>query len=137
MWQDVSVDVNATDPIDGMNALLKLTRYYEYENLTELVEPLVEIGIDVNATDAEGWNALHHLCRYYKHNNLIDLIRLLHKSNIEFKVKAKEGSIPFYLSAFGNNPAMQINVDEIIEILPKEGDFLKIIGKVIISMISL
>lgn len=124
------MDVNATDPINGMNALLKLSRYYGYENLIELVQPLIDFGIDVNATDAEGWNALHNLCRYYKHNDLIDMIRLLHKSRIEFEVKTKEGSIQFYLEAFANNPAMQQNVDEIIEILPKEGDFLKIIGKV-------
>ncbi len=131
--EDVSVDVNATDPLNGMNALLKLTRNYGHDNLIELVQPLIKRGIDVNTTDPYGWNALHYLCRYYKHNNLIDLIRLLHKSNIEFEVKTEEGSIQFYLTAFEKNPAMQVNTDEIIELLPKQGHFLNIIQTVIIS----
>ena len=128
--EDDSVYINYTDKKDGMNALLKLSRNYGHDNLIELVQPLIKRGIDVNATDPDGWNALHNLCRFYQHENLIELIRLLHKSKIEFKVNKKEGSVPFYLAAFENNQGMQLNVDEIFEILPKEGDFLKIIHKV-------
>jgi len=36
---------------------------------------------------------------------------------MKFEVKTNEGSILFYFAAFENNPAMQLNVDEII--LPK------------------
>lgn len=123
--QDVNVDVNTTDPINGMNALLQLSRYYGYDNLVELVELLVETDIDVNATDAEGWNVLHNLCRYYVHENLVDLIRLLEKGNIDLQVKTNEGYTALHLVAF-ENPANFNSKKTVIEILSKEKDLLEV-----------
>lgn len=126
--QDVSVDVNARDSKDGLNALLKLSRNYGHKNLIHLVQPLIERGIDVNATDPDGLNALHNICLNYKRKNLIYLIRLLEENSIDLKGESKEGHTAFYLSAFKNNPAMLFNANEIIEILSKEeNDFLQVI----------
>lgn len=101
--KDVNIDVNASDPKDGMNLLLKLSRHYGHKNLIYLIRPLIEEGIDVNATDTNGWNALHNLCRYYGHENeLIDLIVLLEKSNIGMEAKTYEGYTALYLEAYVN-----------------------------------
>lgn len=125
--KQASVDVNATSPNDGMNALLKLSKNYGHDNLIQLVKPLIERGIDVNATDPDGWNALHNLCRYYGHKNLlIELIQLLEKSNIDTEAKTKEGSTAFYLAVF-ENPAKFISLTNTDEILYKGRDFSKVV----------
>lgn len=126
------MNINATDPKDGMNALLKFSRFYGHDNLIELFQPLIfDRGIEVNATDLDGWNALHNLCRFYVHNNLIELIQLLHASNIDFEAKTKEKSVELYHSALKTNPAMINNVDKIATILNKEGSLFEVIVKVI------
>ena len=123
--QDISVDINATDPSNRMNALLKLSRNYGHDNLIELVQPLIERGIDIHATDPNGVNALHNLCQYYVHENLVDLIRLLEKSNIDLQVKTNEGYSALRLLAF-DNPANFSSKRTVIEILSKEGDLLEV-----------
>ncbi len=118
---DESVDVNAKDPNDGMNALLKLSRNYGYENLIKLVQPLIERGIDVSATDPNGWNALHNLCRFYGHENeLIDLIKLLKENNIDMEVTTNEGYHAYYFYAF-LNPVL-FTSEEIPKIFHKGND---------------
>lgn len=96
------VDVSARDPKDGMNALLKLSRNYGHDNLIQLVELLIERGIDVTATNTDGWNVLHNLCRYYGHGKLFDLILLLKKTNINMEARTKEGYNAFILMNFEN-----------------------------------
>ena len=123
--QDVSVDVNATDPLNRMNALLKLSRNYGHNDLIELVQPLLVRGIDVNAKDPNGWNALHNLCRYYEHESLIDLIQLLEKSNIDLQTKTNEGYTALHLLAFENSANFS-SKQIVIEILSKEGDLLEV-----------
>ena len=122
--EDGSVNINAKDSKDGKNALLKLTRNYGYDNLIELVQPLIKRGVDVNAKDPNGWNALHNLCRYYKHNNLIGLIRILEKSNIDIEAKTKEGYSAHYLWTYLNPTTF--NSEDITKILYKGNDFSKV-----------
>ena len=114
-----------------MNALLKLSRNYGYDNLIELVPPLLKSGIDVNATDPDGWNALHYLCSYYKRNTLTYLIRVIKLSNINFEAETKEKSVELYHSALINNPAMIHNVNKIAKFAPRGGSLFQAIEKVI------
>lgn len=100
--EDLNVNINALDRKDGMNALLKLSRNYQHDNLIQLVQPLIERGIDVTAIDPNGRNALHYLFRYYEHDILIEFFRVLHegikKLVLVYKRRNKE-SVPFYLTA--------------------------------------
>lgn len=103
--KDPYVDVNSRDSKDGMNAFLKLSRHYGHDNLIQLVEPLIERGIDVNAKGPNSWSALHNLCRYYGHGNLVDLLLLLkNKSNLDIIAKNGDGDTAFDLVNF-KNPA--------------------------------
>ena len=98
-----NVDVNARDPEDEMNPLLKLTRHYGHDDLIQLVRLLIERDIDINATDPNGWNAFHNLCASNSHNkNFSDLILLLEESNIDMKAKTKEGYTAFSLTVLKN-----------------------------------
>ncbi len=116
-----NVDVNERDPEDGRNALLKLTRDYGHNNLIELVQPLIERGIDVNATDLNGWNALHNLCRYYNHKNFPVLILLLKESNIDMEAKTKKGYTALSLTVLENsNNSMIWKKHEVLKIMPIE-----------------
>ena len=116
--QNPSVNVNATDPKDGMNALLKLTRNYGHDNLVQLLQPLIENGIDINATDLNGWNAIHNLCAYYGHNNFPDLILLLKENNIDMKALTNEGDTAFSLTSLKNTSDMAWKHHAIAEIIP-------------------
>ena len=98
--KDPSLEGNARDPEDEMNALLILTRHYGHEDLIQLVRSLIERGIDINATYPNDWNAFHNLCASNSRNkNFPDLILLVEESNIDMKVMTKEGYTAFSLKA--------------------------------------
>jgi hypothetical protein len=82
------IDLNAKND-DGCNALLLLSRYYNNENLLEILSLLFQhsINFDVNCRTDFGSNSLSLLVRYYSHENLPDVIRLLisHGINVNSK----------------------------------------------------
>lgn len=126
--KDPIVDVNATDPKDGLNALLKLTRNYGHTNLIRLVRTLLERGVDVNATGPDTFNALHNLCAYYHHPNLPLTILLLKESHIDLKAKTKEGHTAQSIAAFERPTNMSWGNNGVIEILDKvDGEFRKLL----------
>jgi ankyrin repeat protein len=82
----VDIDVHCKNN-DGWNALHFVCRYYDKENLIEIVRLLIEKNIDVNCKTNHGWNALHFVCYYYSKSRLVDLVRLLVQHKIDKKVK--------------------------------------------------
>ena len=76
---------------DGWNALLILCRYYDKENLIDIVRLLVENRIDVNCKNTYGSNALTLLCEFYRHHKLIDIVRLLVENGIDVNCKDNDG----------------------------------------------
>jgi hypothetical protein len=71
----------------GRNALLILCKYYNKDNLIDIVRLLIGKNIDVNCKTNEGSNALNLVCRNYDKENLIDIVRLLIEKNIDVNCK--------------------------------------------------
>jgi hypothetical protein len=71
--------------------LLALCRFYNKENLIDIVRLLIDKNIDVNSKTNDGWNALHLLSRNYDKENLIDIVRLLIDKNIDVNSKTNDG----------------------------------------------
>ena len=70
---DGDIDVAAKVSF-GWTALHQLSRFYINVNLIELVNLLVENGVDVAAKEyIRGWTELHFLRRNYEHDYLIDV----------------------------------------------------------------
>ena len=116
--EDDSVNINATDSKDGMNALLKLCRHYEHDNLIELVRPLIKRGIDVTATDPNGENSLHdrsdkgininakdsigrnalHLVfQNNNHGHMVQVAKSLIDSGVDVNAQTKTGWSPLHV----------------------------------------
>jgi hypothetical protein len=68
-----------------------LCRFYNKENLIEIVKLFVDKNIDVNWKTNGVWNALLSLCRYYDKENLIHIVRLLIEKNIDVNCKNTNG----------------------------------------------
>jgi ankyrin repeat protein len=68
-------------------------RFYNKENLIEIVRLLIDNKIDVNSKNNDGWNALHFVCYYSPKSRLFDLVRLLVQHKIDKKVKTTGGEI--------------------------------------------
>ncbi|XP_045027635.1 putative ankyrin repeat protein RF_0381 isoform X2 [Daphnia magna] len=60
-------------------------------DLTAKIKTLIDLGINVNATDKYGRNALHFLCRNNSSPNLTDAIRLLIQHGINVNAANKFG----------------------------------------------
>jgi len=121
---------------DGMNALhLLCASSYKDENLIELIQLLIDGGIDINAQDKEDLNALHHiLCssRNYDYSRgeeettnvmaLVNFVHLLIENKIDTKAKTKSG-LCCALQLFYNNQSHRCDDDskeEIIKLLTTE-----------------
>ncbi len=81
-------------PKDGMNALLKLSRYYDYDNLIDLVHSLItrswnslhdrsDKGININAKDSIGRNALHLVFQNNNHDHMVQVAKSLIDSGVD------------------------------------------------------
>ena len=71
--------------------LLALCRFYDKENLIDIVRLLIDKNIEVNCKTKDGWNALHLVCEYYNKENLIDVVRLLIDKYINVHCKTNDG----------------------------------------------
>jgi ankyrin repeat protein len=78
---------------DGYNSipLIALCRFYNKENLIDIVRLLIGKNIDVNCRTNKGDNALTLLCQYYKNDNSLGIIRLLIEKNIDVNCKDNGG----------------------------------------------
>lgn len=57
----MTIDINAKNPEGYWSPIHMLCENYKHDNLEELMKPLVEKGVYVNATTPDGGNALHIL----------------------------------------------------------------------------
>ena len=73
-------------------ALLALCKYYNKEDVIDIIRMLIEKQVDVNDVYPNGSSsALLLLCQYYKHENLIDIIKLLVDNNANVNYRTKDG----------------------------------------------
>jgi hypothetical protein len=61
--------------------------FYQKENLIEIIQLLIETGIEVSCTEVQYENNVALLRENYKNENLIDIIGLLNKNGIGFNSK--------------------------------------------------
>ncbi len=58
-------------------------------HVTKVTQLLVDLGLDINATNIHGANVLHQVCREYERNNLAERIQIL--VDLGVKVDALDG----------------------------------------------
>ncbi len=71
--------------------LLALCRFYDKENLIDIVRLLIDKNIDVNCKTNGGDNALHTVCLNYDKENLIEIVRLLIEKYIDVNCRNYNG----------------------------------------------
>jgi len=82
----------------------------------DLLQVLIEKGVDLNATNIEGDNALHLLCRHYPgKENLIDLVRLLVDAGIDVQSRTLGGSSAVHI-LLENEDEIE-NVFDVVQLL--------------------
>jgi ankyrin repeat protein len=64
---------------------------YQDDNLIEIIQLLIQHGIDVNCKTNAGSNALTLLCEFYQKENLIEIIQLLIHHGIDINCKNTVG----------------------------------------------
>jgi ankyrin repeat protein len=79
------VDVSSTDR-DGNNAVNGLCLNYFQDNLTDVIQVLLEAGTDINCRNNSGINALLYLCKKQK-GQLIEKIQFLMDKGIDVHCK--------------------------------------------------
>ena len=77
-------DVNHKDKL-GRNALHILCENYSKENLTDVIQLLIEKGIDINSYDKTGDNALGYVFRNANQEVAVKVIKLLFRHGILFR----------------------------------------------------
>ena len=111
---DNNLQINAKDN-RGNNALTILCQNYDKANLIDIIQLLLEGGIDVNSAtiDCQS-NALMFCCIQYKHPNLKDIVQLFIEKNVNLNaVNANSENALFMLCQYYN----QSNLIEIIHLL--------------------
>lgn len=86
-------EVNAKDA-DGRTPLLELCKYYEADNLKEIVQLLTDNGADVKVADNDRRTALHELCENYKRNDLKYVVQYMMDKGAVVNAKDLDGSTP-------------------------------------------
>lgn len=129
--KDETVDVNATTmaPYEEVTSPLHLVcRYYDKDDLIELIKDLLLNGADVNfkieyarnerAVMFTGMTILHLLFIYYKYGNMIDIVQLLLENGAGVNAKDKVGWTPLhYFCRYYRNS----NVEDIAQLLVERG----------------
>ena len=84
MVNQENFDVNQKDKL-GRNALHFLCENYSKENLTDVIQLLIEKGIDINSYDKTGDNALGYVFRNANQEVAVKVIKLLFRHGILFR----------------------------------------------------
>ena len=84
MVNQENFDVNQKDKL-GRNALHFLCENYSKENLTDVIQLLIEKGIDINSYDKTGDNALGYVFRNANQEVAVKVIKLLFRQGILFR----------------------------------------------------
>ena len=62
------------------------------KKMDEIIEFLIEKGIDVNSKTSGGWNVLHILCKNYQGEDLEKIVQLLMRKKIDVAAETKDGN---------------------------------------------
>ncbi|XP_057368000.1 uncharacterized protein LOC130688994 [Daphnia carinata] len=111
------------------NELLQLCRSGTRSDLTEQIQYLINLGINLNAKDSDGNNALHLLCRYRYSSSekLIGAVKLLIQHGINVSAKDKDGrNALHYLCQHSSrsdlSEAIRIFIENGIDVNEKDND---------------
>lgn len=55
---------------------LYLLEHLNKDSLCRITQHLIELGIEIDATDKDGWNLLHNLCKTYSGSDFVERIEL-------------------------------------------------------------
>ena len=84
--------MNATHPILGVNALINLCSFYKKENLFEIIEILLNAGININARASDQSTALLALATFQLgHRDFIEILRLFIQRGIDVHACYEDG----------------------------------------------
>ncbi|XP_057374316.1 serine/threonine-protein phosphatase 6 regulatory ankyrin repeat subunit A-like isoform X2 [Daphnia carinata] len=99
---------------DGRNALHHLCQYNSSPHLTDAIELLVLLGIDVNVKDKYGRSALHYLCKNKSSSNLTDAIQLLVEFGINVNEKDEDKKNALHHLCENNSSPNLINIIQLL-----------------------
>ena len=86
LLQREDLDLNAKDSIEGWNALWNVCRYYNRENLIQIIRLLLDQGIDVPRDD----EVLITACKNFKRKSLISIVQQLLSHGVDVNVVSKK-----------------------------------------------
>ncbi len=76
LLQDDDVNINCVHR-ECLTLLLQLVKRPKGENMLELINVLIERGIQVNSKDPQGKNVLHYLCNSYFQDDTVDNVDII------------------------------------------------------------
>lgn len=82
-------------------SFVSLIHLYKHDNLSDIVQLLLENDVDTNARDKDGSTLLHQLCKYYKGGNrpMTDIIQILINKGADVNAKTNR---------FGHTPLLNV-----------------------------
>lgn len=86
-------EVNAKDA-DGRTPILELCRYYDKDNLVEIVQLLIDNGADVKVADNNKRTPLLEICENYQKNDLKCVVQYMINKGSVVNAKGLNGSTP-------------------------------------------
>lgn len=93
----------------------------------DVIQLLVQKGLNLTAKTSDGFTALHCLCEHYTHENLIDLVQLLVEKGVDVQAKTSKGATAIELLNLNPGKAMILEEASIF-LKQKDLDLIQLLG---------